>query len=961
MELKKNHDLILIKLLQHKYNNIIKILFKIQNIVIQNELVLFYNKNDCMKLLNDIIQKINELYNNSIINIFSTNTYEFDNEIDSNDLLIISSINDLISINNFNDFGKFNNLYKLSQYNPLIEINNDIISLCNITGYTNIDDIIYLVLDIEYQHNYIDTELYNLLNNIFIPLSYTTEVTEIDCEIYIEKICNNELFLFNNQCIIIFSLNNILFKIKGYIKPDTLNMYIRTSQISNCFIYNKKQKIEELIKNINNSEKLKFINDDFLNIYMKNITITELLIFNEENFINQLREDYNRFLELNNMQFIKLIKLITKDTNDNLYIIYNTIKLLLLGSEENCSVASLLFNLLKDKKNQKSNESISTIIYNQLTFICQIKLKKSTFNIKNELDKLKLITSSDIDLKKQVLLTKNMPNHIKKICIDKIEELKNSNNEIHKIKLYVNILISFPWVSEFDDNNFKLISDDKKKSKFFLENVENKLNLQIYGHVNAKNKVLQILAKLISVQGSHISPIGLVGPPGVGKTKFAQCLAECLEIPFVQITLGGQNDGELLHGHGYTYSGAQPGLIVKKMAEAGSARCIMFFDELDKCVAKNGQVNELMSILIHLIDPMTNSEFQDRFFQEVTFPLNKVIFIFSFNDISKIDKILLDRIEILNIDSYNLNEKINIANNFLLKQLCKDIGFDFGSLKFSREILTLIIENYTFEAGIRSLKRCIENILLKLNIDRIYERGLFETIIEYNIDNPLYITKELILEYLGESQITYKCIHTKNMIGLVNGLYATNMCSGGIVPIQLTANHLGKKSKFILKLTGNQKKIMRESILYSFTTAINLLTSDAKELFFQRYPYGVHIHTPEASTPKDGPSAGVAFTLAFLSIMLNLKIDREIALTGEIDLYGNVSKIGGVKYKIQGAFKAKVKKVFLPIENKEDVDKLLKDMPDIFNNGECIFIDHIIQVAEKSLIDWDTQKHLIIF
>jgi ATP-dependent Lon protease len=198
------------------------------------------------------------------------------------------------------------------------------------------------------------------------------------------------------------------------------------------------------------------------------------------------------------------------------------------------------------------------------------------------------------------------------------------------------------------------------------------------------------------------------------------------------------------------------------------------------------------------------------------------------------------------------------------------------------------------------------------------------------------------------------------MVGLVNGLYATNMCSGGIVPIQLTANHLGKKSKFILKLTGNQKKIMRESILYSFTTAINLLTSNAKELFFQKYPYGIHIHTPEASTPKDGPSAGVAFTLAFLSIMLDLKIDREIALTGEIDLYGNVSKIGGVKYKIQGAFKAKVKKVFLPVENKEDVDKLLKDMPEIFNNGECIFIEHIIEVAEKSLIGWDNCKHLII-
>ena len=163
------------------------------------------------------------------------------------------------------------------------------------------------------------------------------------------------------------------------------------------------------------------------------------------------------------------------------------------------------------------------------------------------------------------------------------------------------------------------------------------------------------------------------------------------------------------------------------MVEASSSRCIMFFDELDKCVAKNGQVNELMSILIHLTDPMTNGSFQDRFFQEITFPLNKVIFIFSFNDINKIDKILLDRMEILNVESYNIKEKINIATDHLLKDICKDVGFASNSIIFTKEILTKIIEEHTFEPGVRSLKRCIENILLKLNLDRIYQKNLFET------------------------------------------------------------------------------------------------------------------------------------------------------------------------------------------------------------------------------------------
>ena len=907
--------------------------------------------------------------------------------IDSNKLLLIEELRNIITNNNkFDNYGKYNNLLKYAKFNPFSDIKSQIILLCKIVGFTSIEDIIYLTLNItKYIFDKEDENMINLLTNVFISLDYEMYETNISQNIKIYNSYNNNIVLFNNQCIVEFVINNKLFKISGYIKPDPLNIYIRTSQIGNTMLYNKKLKFEKMInlieiqpisKNIDNKSneflleynitkenynKLLKINKEFADIYLKNMTITEILIINEIQFINKLYEDYNKFNELNKMQFVKLIKVFTKDVNENLYNIYNTIKLLLLGSDENCSIASLLFNLLKDKKTNGSNEYIANIIYQQLNYIGQIKLKKSSFNIKNELDKLKGISSTDIDLKKQVLLSKNMPEHIKKICIDKLEELKNANNETYKIKMYVNILVQYPWLSDTDDNIFKTVSFEKQKSKEFLENIETKLNKQIYGHLIAKTKTLQVIAKLISVQGSHISPIALSGPPGVGKTKFAQCLADCLDIPFVQITLGGQNDGELLHGHGYTYSGAQPGLIVKKMVDAGSARCIMYFDELDKCVSKNGQVNELMSILIHLTDPMTNGAFQDRFFQEISFPLNKVIFIFSFNDISKIDKILLDRMEVLDVESYNIKEKMTIANNYLLTQLCKDIGFEYGSIIFNNDVLTYIIENYTFEPGVRSLKRSLENILLKLNIDKIYQRGIFENNKEYDINNPLCITNEIVTDFLGETKVSYKCIHAKDMIGVVNGLYATSMCSGGIVPIQLTGNHLGNNSKFVLKLTGNQKKIMRESILYAFTTAINLLTPEAKDLFFKEYPNGIHIHTPEAATPKDGPSAGVSFTLAFLSIMLNLKINREVALTGEIDLYGNVTKIGGVKYKVQGAFKAGVKKVFLPFENKEDLEKVKKELPEIFDDTrECFFVNHVIDVAEKALLDWDTKKHLIL-
>ena len=897
----------------------------------------------------------------------------------SNDKYYLDLIEDIkkINLNCGVDLynGKYKLLHEFSKYEPFKEIKNQIIMLSKITGFTSINDIIYLNLNVsKYKFNQENKQIFKLLENIFIPLDYNTQICKNTNEtnIEIKKIDGSSyIVLFNNHCEVSFNIGINSFKIMGYIKNDPLNIYIRTSQISNEYIYDKKISFEKIINLIDNPteanklskenmNKLSKINKEFADVYLKNLTVTEILIYSVENFIEKLYEDFLTFNDLNKTQFVNLIKNFTKDVTENIYNMYNTIKLLLLGTDENCAIASLLFNLLKDKKVSSGNETIANIIYTQLNYIAQLKLKKSSFNIKNELEKLKGITNADIDLKKQVLLSKNMPEHVKKICLEKLDELKNANNETYKIKMYVNILVQYPWLSELDDNIFKNVSADKTKSKIFLENVENKLNTQIYGHSTAKSKILQTLAKLISVQGTHISPVALAGPPGVGKTKFAQCLAECLDIPFVQITLGGQNDGELLHGHGYTYAGSQPGMIVKKMVDAGSARCIMYFDELDKCVSKNGQVNELMSILIHLTDPMTNGSFQDRFFQEITFPLNKVIFMFSFNDISKIDKILLDRMEIINVESYSIKEKVTISNDYLLKQLCKDVGFEYGSIKFEPDILSFLIEEYTFEPGVRALRRAIENLLLKLNIDKIYQRGVFSNDVEYTISKPLEMTKKLVSEYLGETKVEYKTIHSKDIVGVVNGMYATAMGSGGIVPIQLTGFHAGKTHKFVLKLTGNQKKIMKESIVYSFTTAINLLTPEGKEKFFKKYPNGIHIHTPEAATPKDGPSAGVAFTLAFLSVMLDLKINREIALTGEIDLYGNVTKIGGVKYKVQGAFKAGVKTVFLPKENKDDLEKVIKELPEIFDDTrQYFFIDHVLDVAEKALIDWDKKSHLI--
>jgi endopeptidase La len=1007
-------------ILKKEYVIISNIIIQLQKVIIDNEIILNYSKNNCMKNLNDIIKKLNEIYNNSIIEIFTTDNnncdncdvcdydndndeYEITNYINNHnqehsdcDTNIINMVVDTDTLNMdiinniktlffddsmINQLSNTNEIFKLLNYDPFVIVKNNIKTLCKIVGYHSLSNIIYLECNInnfEFVENS-DNKLYKLVQEIFVPINYNVQpissvnniqpissvnniqpISSVNNvkptrNIEINKYYNNKLIiLFNSQAEVSITIANTELKINGYIKNDPLNIYIKTSQICNSFIYEKKNKLEKIIT------KIKNIDSSFSEIYFKNMSIYDILTLSEEQFSIKLTEDYYKFIELNKIQFIKLIKNFTKDASENIYNMYNIIKLLLLGSNENCAIASLLFNMLKDKKFSSYSECISNLIYNELNYSSQLKLKNSVFNIKNELEKLKDISSGDIDLKKQVILSKNMPNHIKKICIDKIDELKNNSNESYKIKMYVNILIQYPWLTDLDDNYFKSLSISKDISKKFLEDTKNNLDSKIYGHKEAKDKIMEMLGKIIAVQGCNIHPIGLAGPPGVGKTKFAQVLSECLNIPFVQITLGGQNDGELLHGHGYTYSGSQPGLIVKKMVEAGSGRCIMYFDELDKCVSKHGGVNELTSILIHLTDPMTNNAFQDRFFQEITFPLNKVIFIFSFNDISKIDRILIDRMEIINVESYNIKEKVNITNDYLLKDICKNVGFEYKSVIFPEPIITKIVEEYTYEPGVRSLKRSIESILLKLNLDKIYRKGNFINGEDYTTENPLVIDTDILTNYLGTSKITYKTIHTKPMIGVINGMYATTSCFGGIVPIQIIGNHDGKSKKFSLRLTGNQKKIMKESIKYSFTTAINLLSAKGKKKFFSNYPNGLHIHTPEAATPKDGPSAGVAFTIAFLSVMLGLKIKNNISLTGEIDLYGNITKIGGVKYKVQGAFKANVNVAYLPKENEEDYEKLKKDMPEIFDDNHCcILAEHVLEVAKDVLIDYNTKAELL--
>jgi ATP-dependent Lon protease len=321
--------------------------------------------------------------------------------------------------------------------------------------------------------------------------------------------------------------------------------------------------------------------------------------------------------------------------------------------------------------------------------------------------------------------------------------------------------------------------------------------------------------------------------------------------------------------------------------------------------------------------------------------------VFAFNDKEKIDPILLDRMEIINVQSYTSEDKVNIINNFVIKDLKEDFGFSDYDIKIEKSDALYLIDMYTMEAGMRNIKRKMDKIFSKLNIDRILCQDLFA---DNNKNKCITITKDIIDKYIKKPTLNIKKINDVPKIGTVNGLYATSMGSGGIIPILIYKNY--NSSKFKLKLTGKQGSTMKESVHFAFTVAINLTHKKYRNFFFKKYNEGLHIHTPDGATPKDGPSAGSAFTLAFLSVILDKQVKNNIGLTGEIDQDGYISAIGGLEYKLPGAKKAGVNLVFVPKENEKDIEKLKETNKILFDNGfKCILVEHIREILDYALLD----------
>ena len=546
-------------------------------------------------------------------------------------------------------------------------------------------------------------------------------------------------------------------------------------------------------------------------------------------------------------------------------------------------------------------------IYNPNTYVSKLDIRhiNSIFKFlkRNKMIDLKIPTFNSYN---QCQKRKAISNVIKSL---KYNELLEINSIIKKSESHYETI--------YNTNN-NLLTDIKDFGGKIGE-IEHILDESVYGHTHAKNQIMKIICQWITGEQKGYC-FGFEGSPGVGKTSLAKKgLSKCLTDydnttrPFSFIALGGSCNGSTLEGHGYTYVNSTWGRIVDILMESKCMNPIIYIDELDK-VSKSEHGKEIIGILTHLIDYTQNDGFQDKYFSGIDIDLSKALFIFSYNDPSQIDRILLDRIHRIKFDNLTIEEKIVIVNKYIIPEINQKMGFS-NVVELSEEIITNLINVYTMEPGVRKLKELLFDLYGEINIE----------LLKYSNDNielPLKITMdEIENKYLKKNlKVREKKIHNENSVGIINGLWANVLGKGGIIPIEVS--YCPSTALIDLKLTGMQGDVMKESMNVSKTLAWSMCDTKIKTKLQKEHDTnksrGIHIHCPEGAVSKDGPSAGTAITLAIYSLLNNKKINNEVAITGEIDLLGNVTAIGGLEDKILGGIRAGVKKFIFPKENDRD-------------------------------------------
>lgn len=578
-------------------------------------------------------------------------------------------------------------------------------------------------------------------------------------------------------------------------------------------------------------------------------------------------------------------------------------------------IKDLEFELQVMKLDQKIEDSLRIELEkNQKDFILREKIHEIEKELGEEDLKKKEVEEFEERLKELKISEKTrnkIAHEIKKY--DLTPEMSPDSSIIRN---YLDWALSLPW-------------NELKEEKTDLYEIKEYLDKTHYGMEEIKERIIEYVAVKKYNPSIRCPILCLVGPPGVGKTSIAISIARSLEKEFYKISVGGLSDSNELNGHRRTYMGASPGKIIQGLKKCGTKNPLFLIDEIDKMV--KDYKGDPASVLLEILDPEQNQYFVDNYIEE-PFDLSQIFFILTANDKHNIPLELRDRLEIIDVSSYTLFEKLDIAKSYLLPSILKEHGILENGIKMSDTIMESIINHYTKEAGVRELKRVLSTLVRKRLTESIKDK----------IEIKRNITKKDVTHYLGEYKFVEDSV-TKNMApGLVYGLAYTSV-GGAVLPIESCLfDGTGK-----ITYTGSLGKVMQESI----NVALDYIKSHRHELKINDYYFNskdIHIHALEGAVPKDGPSAGVTIVTSLISLMKEEKIPASVAMTGEITLRGDIIPIGGLKEKLIGAYNARIKRVFIPKKNHMD----LEEVPEFLKeNIEIIEVSNYREIYKKLFVE----------
>ena len=616
-------------------------------------------------------------------------------------------------------------------------------------------------------------------------------------------------------------------------------------------------------------------------------------LLNEED-PSSLIDTISMLISLNDKDSILLLE--TLDMDERIELVYKFV------------IKEIEFLKIKEDIEQRTNKEISDT---QKEYFLQEQLRQ----IKMELGEEYNIEDTDdyANRVKKLKLKKDSEEHVLKE-INRLSSMNPNNPESTVIRNYIDQVLDIPW-------------NKKSKSSIDLKVAEKVLNDGHFGLEDVKKRILEYLA-VKKMTGSLKGPIlCLVGPPGVGKTSIARSIAEATNRKFVSMRLGGVRDEAEIRGHRKTYIGAMPGRIITQLQKAKKLNPVFLLDEIDKLASDFR--GDPASALLEVLDPEQNSEFTDNYI-EIPVDLSDVLFITTANSQEQIPDALLDRMEVIRVTSYTDYEKFEIANRYLLPRQLKENGMDKSQFHITRDAIYTIINNYTRESGVRELER---------NIGKVVRKAVVK-IVRDDVKKVVVNNKNLE-KFLGSKLVLDDEIPREDTIGVVNGLAWTQV--GGVI-LTIEANVMDGTGK--TQLTGKLGDVMKESAM----AAISYIRSNQEDLGIKGEFYkekDIHIHVPEGAVPKDGPSAGVTMVTALVSALTGRKVKHDFAMTGEITLTGRVLAIGGVKEKVLAAHRYGINKVFLPKENKRDIQDI---DPKIRQKIKFYFTNNVKEILDEVLI-----------